>query len=171
MKEERERDMFPSARQMFFVIQPSDVDFWRIPIPVHTHTHAHTYTHIHARVHSHVNICGDSSHWRSSRSEPHLLLDLPHTHTTLSHTHTRMHKYSYFTLGPNQTWPSLSSPHTHTTNTHIINIQRYTHKHTSAQAHHKRTTSTTAAVANQSWLVGPLPTLCQLLKRKNTQQH
>lgn len=47
-----------------------------------------------------------------------------------------MHGYSYFTLGPNQTWPSLSSSDTHI-NTHtVINMKRYAlKKHT-----HKLTT-------------------------------
>ena len=163
---------------MVFVRQPSDVDLGESPSQgTHTHTctcthacaHTQVHTHTNTHIHSHVNICGDSSRRRSSRSEPHLLLDLPHTQT---HMHT--HRYSYFTLGPNQTWPSLSSPHTLTTNTHTHKYaQKYTRENTRLRTSspQKNNQHMTAAAANQSWLVGPVPTLCQLLKRKNTHQH
>lgn len=84
---------------------------WENPHSTHTFTRTHTLSNAH--IHSHVNICGDSRRRQTSRSEPHLLLDLPHTHTC-----THAHGCSYFTLGPNQTWPGLSSSHTHTNNAH-----------------------------------------------------
>lgn len=91
---ERERDMFPSARQMVFVRQPYDVDLGESPFQsTHTHmytlartharAHAHAHTHTNTHIHSHVNICGDSSRRQRSKSEPHLLLDLPHTHARI----------------------------------------------------------------------------------------
>lgn len=121
-RKERHRDMFPSARQMVFVRQPSDVDLGESPSQSHTYTlrHMHIYTHTNTHIRSHVNICGDSNHRQSSRSEPHLLLDLPHTHMQ-----------SFWTLGPNQTWPSLSSSYSHrNTHTHYKYELIYAQKHT-----------------------------------------
>lgn len=49
----------------------------------HARAHAHAHTHTNTHIHSHVNICGDSSRRQRSKSEPHLLLDLPHTHARI----------------------------------------------------------------------------------------
>ncbi len=50
----RERDMFPSVRQMVFVRQPSDVDLGESPFQ---YTHTHTQTHTHTHTHTHTESC------------------------------------------------------------------------------------------------------------------
>lgn len=80
-----------------------------------THARTRIHAHLHARINSHVNICGDRSRRQSSRTEPHLLLDLPHTHT--AHTHTRKNTVI---LHLAQTKPGLVfHRHTHKQQTHI----------------------------------------------------
>lgn len=85
-----------------------------------------------------------------------------HTLPPLSHTHTG----TRVTVDLTQTKPGMEF--NHHTNTH-----RETHtkkKNTSAQTHHKRATSTTAATSNQSPPLGAVPTL-SALETQDAQQH
>lgn len=133
----RRRDMFPSATQMVFVREPSDVDLGESPSQsTHSQAQTHTYTYSkHTQTHSRVNTCGDSSHRQSSRSEPHLLLDLPHTHAELLNPGSKPNLAELFIV-------SLAKKHTYTLTHKRLQIGRDTCTKPHTQAHHKRTTST-----------------------------
>lgn len=90
-------------RDKWFLLDILLMLIWENPHPSH-HTHlliCTKHTRIHTHFQSHVNKCGDSRRRHCSRSEPHLLPDLPRTH---AQTHS-------YCICPNQTWPGLSSSH------------------------------------------------------------
>lgn len=91
---ERERDMFPSARQMVFVRQPYDVDLGESPFQS-THTHMYTLAHTCTRTRTH----------------------------SYKHAHTQSCKYMWRQQSPAevQVWTtSATGPATHTCTDRVI---------------------------------------------------